>query len=152
VAPPEAEAVDVPMVIGACYMLSRASYRRLGGFSPMFRIWGLDEQDLSLRACLSGIPVRCVTTARVGHLSRNAFPYPVFFEHLEFNQLMMIRSVFEEETIQRLEPFFAPLPPTVKEWLEKTDVQAWRAEVQAGRVRSDEELLEQVKLTLPELL
>lgn len=149
VSPPDSEVVDVPMIIGACYMLSRASHKRLCGFSPLFRIWGIDEQDLCLRACLMGIPVRCVTTARVGHLSRNAFPYPVGFEHLEFNQLVMIRSVFEASTIERLERFFAPLPQTVTEWLEETDVQGWRAEVQAGRVLSDRELLDALGITLP---
>ena len=151
VSSPDAEVVDVPMIIGACYMLSRDAHTRLGGFTPLFRVWGIDEQDLCLRACLMGIPVRCVTTARVGHLCRNAFPYPVSFEHLEFNQLVMIRSVFQTSTIERIERYFAPLAPTVTEWLESTDVQGWRAAVQQRRVLSDEELLAAVGLTTSSL-
>jgi hypothetical protein len=33
--------------------------------------------------------------------------------------------------------------------LEETDVQGWRAEVQAGRVLSDRELLDALGITLP---
>jgi hypothetical protein len=73
----------------------------------------------------------------------------VCFEHLEYNQLVMIRSVFEAPAIERLERCFAPLPDTVAEWLQDTDVGSWRAEVQAGRVRTDDELLSSLGLTLP---
>lgn len=47
---PEAGAVEVPMLIGACYAMLRERYHRIGGFSPFFRSWGKLEQDLSLRA------------------------------------------------------------------------------------------------------
>jgi GT2 family glycosyltransferase len=150
VAPPAADVVDVPMIIGACYALSQPAYRRLGGFSPLFRAWGVDEQDICLRAHLLGIPVRCVTAARVGHLSRNAFPYPVCFEHLEYNQLVMIRSVFEEQTVARLERYFAPIPHAVDVWLDEIDLEPWRTELQSRRVCPDEELLRGLALVLPE--
>ena len=61
----------------------------------------------------------------------------------------MIRSVFEASTIDRLERFFVPLPHVVIEWLGKTDMQGWRAEVQAGRVLSERELLDALGITLP---
>src|SRR5262249_8377230 len=61
-------AVDVPMVIGACYMMRRDGYERLGGCSPLFKVWGVDEQDLSARAWMAGVGVKCVTAAQVGHL------------------------------------------------------------------------------------
>jgi hypothetical protein len=55
-------AVDVPMLIGASYMMLRSSYDKFGGFSPFFRTWGRLEQDLSLRRC--GRKVRDVCTGR----------------------------------------------------------------------------------------
>jgi GT2 family glycosyltransferase len=146
---PGEDAVDVPMIIGACYMLSHAGYRKLGGFSPLFRNWGIDEQDLCLRAHLMKVPVRCATTARVGHLSRQSFPYQVCFEHLEYNQLVMIRSVFEEPTIERLERFFDPVPPIVSQWLQEIDLTAWRSEIQTQRARSDDEIFRLLGLTVP---
>ena len=139
VSEPTEPAVDVPMVIGACYMIGREAYGTLGGFSPLFRVWGIDEQDVSARAWINGLGVKCVTGARVGHLCRPSFPYAVDFDHLEFNQLVMIRSTFEGATIERLERAFEPVPATVQEWLAGTDVAAWRAGVQSGRVLTDKE-------------
>ena len=121
------------MVIGACYMLVLESYETLGGFSPLFRVWGADEQDLSARAWLAGLGVRCVADARVGHFWRPTFPYPVYFEDLEFNQLAMVRSVFDDASIAMLEPSFHPIPPRVQQWLEAVDVAAWRETVQSAR-------------------
>lgn len=139
VSEPTEPAVDVPMVIGACYMIGREAYGRLGGFSPLLRVWGSDEQDISARAWIKGLGVKCVTGARVGHLCRSSFPYDVHFDHLEFNQLVMIRSTYESATIERLGRAFEPIPATVQEWLAGADVAGWRAVVQSGRVLTDKE-------------
>ena len=131
------------MVVGACYMLLRSSYEALGGFSPLFRVWGVDEQDLSARAWLTGLGVACVVDARVGHLCRPSFPYPVQYEHLEFNQIVMVRSLFEEPTVHALEKFFEPIPRQVQTWLDETDLGEWRSTVQSRRRMRDSEFLRQ---------
>ncbi len=79
-------AVEVPMLIGACYMMLRESYNRLGGVSPFFRTWGKMEQDLSLRAWIMGLGIKCVTGAHVGHFTRSKHPYTVPWADIEFNQ------------------------------------------------------------------
>ena len=145
---PGGDTVDVPMVIGACYMMLRDSYERLGGFSPFLRTWGKDEQDLSARAWLAGLGVKCVAAAKVGHLSRPKFPYPVRFEDIEFNQLAVVRTVFEPETASALEELIKPVPPRVQEWLDQTDFSTWRGVVQAARRISDAEFFSRF---LPEL-
>lgn len=132
---------DVPMAIGACYMVSRSRYDALGGFSPLYRVWGICEQDLSARAWIAGFGVKCVTDAQVGHYSRAAFPYPVSYDDLEFNQIALLRTVFEEQTVAMLEPSFATVSPAVKDWLEQADIAGWRATVQRTRVLSDDDFL-----------
>lgn len=139
---PGAGVVEVPMAIGACYMMLRSHYDALGGCSPVFRTWGIDEQDLSARAWLAGFGVKCVTDARVGHLWRPSFPYPVYFEQLEFNQLVFLRSVFHASTVQRLESYFEPIPELVRQWLDEVDVPAWRAVVQLARRIDDRAFFE----------
>jgi GT2 family glycosyltransferase len=148
---PGSGCVEVPMVIGACYMISRASYEKLGGFSPVFRIWGCDEQDMSARAWLAGLGVKCVTEARVGHFSRKSFPYQVKFDHLEFNQLMMLRTVFEESTVTALEEFFKPIPLPVRAWLGEANWLDWRAVVQSSRQISDAEFFRRFIPNIPSL-
>jgi hypothetical protein len=61
-------APEVPMALGACYVVLRHSYDRAGGFCPFFRTWGRSEQDISARMWLSGAGVRCVTAAHAGHM------------------------------------------------------------------------------------
>ena len=139
---PEGAAVEVPMVIGACYAMRRETYERLGGFCPHFKVWGVDEQDISGRAWISGMRVLCAVHAQVGHHSRTSFPYPVQFEHLEFNQSVMIRSLFQRATIDRLEPAFHPIAPDAAAWLAATDLTAWRNLVQRRRTMTDAAFLE----------
>lgn len=147
--PAGAGAPEVPMLLGACYMVRRSSYEALGGFSPLFRTWGADEQDLSLRAWMAGLGVRCVADARVGHLSRPHAPYPVYFDHLEFNQLAMIRAAFDYRTVHRLEASFEPLPETVRTWIEAAELRSWRRVVQCARQMTDNEFLDRF---VPELV
>jgi GT2 family glycosyltransferase len=132
-------AVDVPMAVGACYMLLRRSYDALGGFCPFFRVWGVDEQDISARAWMAGLGVQCVVDCRVGHLCRSAFPYPVHYDHLEFNQLVMLRSLFDAATVKAVETCFDPVSAQVRGWLDETDLGPWRTAIQSRRCHSDAE-------------
>ena len=145
-------AVEIPMVIGACYMMMRESYERIGGFSPFFRVWGKADQDLSIRSWMAGLGVRCVTGARVGHLSRKKFPYPVRWEDIEFNQLALIRTVFEEPTVQAIEEMLQPIPPDVQAWLARIDLREFRQLVQSSRQISDSGFFRRFVPDAPECL
>jgi glycosyltransferase involved in cell wall biosynthesis len=137
--PPDRSAVDVPVIIGGCYMMARNAYEHCGGFSPFFRVWGVDEQDISVRAWLTGCGARCVATAEVGHLWRPAFPYPIHFEDIEYNQMVLLRTAFEPTTVTRLSTCFDPVPEVVSRWLEETDLASWRELIQDNRRLSDED-------------
>lgn len=149
---PGLEAADVPMLIGACYMMLRESYERLGGFSPFFRTWGRLEQDLSSRAWLLGLGVKCVPSARVGHFSRPKFPYLVRWEDIEFNQLATVRTVFQESTALAFERLLQPFPARVQDWLEETDFREWRELLQRERRMSDYEFFRRFVPDAPECL
>jgi glycosyltransferase involved in cell wall biosynthesis len=143
-------AVEVPMLIGACYMMLRGSYDRIRGFSPFFRTWGKLEQDLSLRAWISGLGVKCVSGARVGHFSRAKFPYAVRWEDIEFNQVATVRTVFEEPVAQAIEQLLQPLPSEVQTWLARTDFGDWRRAIQSQRRINDAEFLTRFVSNAPE--
>ena len=145
-------AVEVPMVIGACYMMLRESYEKIGGFSPFFRTWGRLEQDISSRAWIMGLGVKCVTGASVGHFSRPKFPYPVKWEDIEFNQVATVRTVFQEPVAQAIEQFFQPLPSQVQTWLAQADFGEWRESIQARRQMGDAEFLSRFVPGVPECL
>ena len=140
------------MVIGACYMILRSSYEQLGGFSPFFRVWGKSEQDISTRAWIMGSGAKCVTAARVAHLTRKKFPYPVKWEDIEFNQVAMVRTVFEEPVSHAIEEMMQPLPRKVQAWLAEADFGEWRQLVQSGRRMSDAEFFRRFVPNAPERL
>ncbi|MBY8967153.1 glycosyltransferase [Algiphilus sp. NNCM1] len=132
--------VDVPMVIGACYVMRRDAYEAIGGWNPHFSIYGSEEQDLSARAWLFGNGVKCVTGARVGHLDRdgtNPTPFRILLDYYEHNQAVMIKTLFEPETTQILEDFIEPLTVGVRESLSKVDLEGWRSFLQPRRKMSD---------------
>ena len=149
---PAEGAVEVPMVIGACYMMLRESYEKIGGFSPFFRVWGKADQDISIRSWIAGLGVKCVTCARVGHLSRKKFPYPVRWEDIEFNQLALIKAAFEDQNVRAMEELLQPLPADVRAWLAETDFTSWRALVQSSRQMSDAEFFRRFVPDAPDSL
>jgi glycosyltransferase involved in cell wall biosynthesis len=143
-------AVEVPMCIGACYMILRETYDKLGGFSPFSLVWGKSEQDLCARAWIMKFGVKCVTDARVGHLTRTKFPYPVRWEHVEFNQVAMIRTVFQKKTAEALERALEPLPADVRYWLTEVDFSAFHRLIQSRRQISDQEFFQRFVPDIPQ--
>jgi glycosyltransferase involved in cell wall biosynthesis len=136
---PDGAAVEVPLVIGACYAMTREAHDKLGGLCPHFKCWGIEELDMSARCWMAGMRVVCATHAQVGHYGRVAFPYAVLYDDLEFNQLVMIRSLFDRPAGKRLEEFFRPFPEQVAKWLDATDLGAWRKAVGRRRKITDDE-------------
>lgn len=67
-------AYSVPIAPGGCFAVSRASFRRLGGFGA-FRELGQEDVEFSLRAWRAGIDVLAVTSARLAHRFR---PHPSY--------------------------------------------------------------------------
>jgi len=140
------------MLIGACYMMLRSSYERVGGFSPFFRTWGKLEQDLSLRAWLIGLEIKCVTDAHVGHFNRSRHPYPVRWQDVEFNQAAIARTTFDEPLAQAFEELLQPLPSDVQTWLTKVDFRSYRQWIHSHRRMSDAEFLHRFLPDAPECL
>ena len=71
------------------------------------------------------------------------------FDHVEFNQLLMVRTVFEESTVQVLEEAFNPIPFQVREWFDQVNWLNWRATVQANRKITDADFVRRFLPTLP---
>ena len=133
-------------------MMLRASYEEIGGFSPVLRVWGSADMDLSVRSWMAGKGVKCVTGANVGHLVKSKFQYPVRWEHVEFNKVAMIRTVFHELTASKLEQMMRPLPEKVQTWLTRVDFSPWRSVVQSHRKISDPEFFRRFVPNAPECL
>ena len=142
--PPPTPISDAPMILGACYAFSARTYATLGGFSPLYKIWGYDEQDLSLRARISGLQIRCIRDAKVGHLDIRTQNWALPPENLSFNLHALLATVLEQKTLETILCAIPDPRPQVKRWLNEPEVESWRKMVQARRRYSDAEILPSV--------
>jgi len=91
------------------------------------------EQDFCTRAWITGLAIKCVTGAHVGHFTRPKIPYPVRWEDIEFNQVASVRTVFRSLRAGH-RTVLAAAPRRGAAWLAQTDFRDWRAAFKrAGR-------------------
>ncbi len=67
------ERADVPCVLGAFYVFTRANYCKMGSPWQYLRIWGWSEQALSLAAWAVGLDTVCLPV-KTGHMYRRLGP------------------------------------------------------------------------------
>jgi hypothetical protein len=103
-------------------------------------------------AWIVGVGVKCVTGARVGHFSRPKFPYPVKWEDIEFNQLVTVRTVFQEPVAKAFEELLRPLPREVETWLTQTNFCEFQRIIESRRQMSDAEFFRRFVRGAPERL
>lgn len=147
---PRLRAPRVSAPIGACYVFFRSECLQLGGLNPLFRGWGLLEEDLALRYWAAGWEVRCVREAVVGHLSRTTPPrWPLSRQNYLFNHLVLTQSVFEPKVRKALRGFFEPAATRLERELLAVGLLEWRERVQRARRLDDKTLLTRLGKGLP---
>jgi GT2 family glycosyltransferase len=95
-------AFDVTAASGACVVVRRSVWTRLGGFDPEYFAY-VEDTELSLRGWQQGLAARCVPTAIALHhyeFSRNATKMYL----LERNRLMMIATLWSTRALVVLGP------------------------------------------------
>jgi N-acetylglucosaminyl-diphospho-decaprenol L-rhamnosyltransferase len=70
--PPPGEVKEVDQPSGACFLLRRATWERLGGFDEGFFLW-YEDVDLAKRLRDAGFRNLIVGSARVGHVGARSF-------------------------------------------------------------------------------
>jgi hypothetical protein len=92
-------------VSGACFVIDRASFERLGGFDERFFMY-LEDTDLSLRAALAGLPCWFAPTSRVRHRHAPGFGTRKLY-WLERNRYVMLLKLWSARTLLGLLPHLA---------------------------------------------
>jgi glycosyltransferase involved in cell wall biosynthesis len=90
---------ESPTVVGCSVAVGRATYDHVMGFDPIMRTWGMEDVDFGIRAWMTGHPVLCEPSARLGHRFVEEF---TFFQDrmidMGANQIKMSRKLFNDET------------------------------------------------------
>lgn len=141
-----------PAVMGANYIVPRPVWDAMGGVNRAMRGWGYFEQDLSLRAWLTGHEVRRINNLVLLHnfnRKRVGETRPTGV-HMHTNLLHIAHSLFEDATFaQRLMPY---LDRAAVDLFRAQDrqAQAERARFQPLRVLSDAQLFEACGYAVPD--
>ena len=95
---------EIAAVMGACYFLEREWFIQMNPLRHL-HLWGGDEQELSLKAWLSGGEIRLLKSVRIGHLFRqgqvsNSFVMP---HHVMYNKLFVMHACLPPEMATRLQ-------------------------------------------------
>lgn len=95
---------EIPAVMGACYFINRDWFLELDCLRH-FRLWGGDEQELSLKAWLAGGSIRLLKHVRLGHKFRTGGVGPSFKMawHDLYNKLFVIHTCFPADLARILQ-------------------------------------------------
>ncbi|MBA2873216.1 glycosyltransferase involved in cell wall biosynthesis [Anoxybacillus calidus] len=89
-----------PLLAGGCLAISRKAFEDIDGFERGFRVWGREDEEISLKLWLFGYKCYIVPDVTVLHVFRpTAPPFELKWEHVDYNLLRMAFLHFNYERI-----------------------------------------------------
>lgn len=93
--------IDIPVVLGGAYACNKTYWSYLNGLKGL-RVYGLEEQYISMKTWLEGGVCQLLKTVETGHIYRTRFPYPVEEWYVIYNKLLLTELLLPS---QWKEPF-----------------------------------------------
>lgn len=85
------EPFEVPSIMGANYICSKRYWNYLGGYNGL-RLYGREEEFISLKSWLSGGSVKCIPYIQTGHKGRtkeSPVPYTCSVSEVWYNEMVI---------------------------------------------------------------
>jgi glycosyltransferase involved in cell wall biosynthesis len=91
-----------PLLAGGCLAVSRKAFEDIDGFERGFRVWGREDEEISLKLWLFGYKCYIVPDVTVLHVFRpTAPPFELKWDHVNYNLLRMAFLHFNYERIYK---------------------------------------------------
>ncbi|MFC4323473.1 glycosyltransferase family 2 protein [Litchfieldia salsa] len=91
-----------PHLAGGCLAISKKTFFDVNGFETGFKVWGREDEELSLKLWLFGYRCYVQPSVKVLHVFRaDSPPFKITWDDLNFNLMRMAYSHFNEERIQK---------------------------------------------------
>jgi len=90
-----------PLLAGGCLAISREVFEDIDGFEKGFKVWGRDDEEISLKLWLFGYKCYIVPDVIIRHVFRIGTPYPLDWSHIHYNFLRLAYLHFNEERINK---------------------------------------------------
>ncbi|MCL6586929.1 MAG: glycosyltransferase [Anoxybacillus sp.] len=91
-----------PLLAGGCLAISRKAFEHIGGFEKGFKVWGREDEEISLKLWLFGYECYIVPSVTILHVFRpTAPPFELTWGHVDYNLLRMTLLHFSYERFYR---------------------------------------------------
>ncbi|KPH79144.1 MULTISPECIES: glycosyltransferase family 2 protein [Bacillaceae] len=91
-----------PHLAGGCLAISKEVFVAIGGFERGFKVWGREDEEISLKLWLFGYKCYVVPDVKVLHVFRSdAAPFVLTYNDINYNLMRMAYSHFNEERIKK---------------------------------------------------
>lgn len=93
---------DVPAILGANYLSSKAWWQRINGYKGL-RLYGREESFISRKSLMVGGGVKCITKIHTGHKTRReGIPYSMRHYEVVHNELAIAFVCCNDTTFERV--------------------------------------------------
>lgn len=102
---PQEAPIEVPFTPSSCMMMRAGVFRQVGGFCDLFKPYGHEDLELSLRTSLQGYRMLVNPQVKVLHLFREwekGRPYKINLEEHRYNVLLMAYLHLSRERIREV--------------------------------------------------
>lgn len=93
---PEGDDYDIACLMGAGYFFPKQLFMKLRGMAAL-KMWGTEEQYISVKAWLSGAEIKMLNEVRIGHKFRSEAPYVTGVPNLVYNKLWAINTLLDPD-------------------------------------------------------
>ncbi|HHY22523.1 MAG TPA: glycosyltransferase [Bacilli bacterium] len=91
-----------PHLAGGCLAISKKAFDDIGGFERGFKVWGREDEEISLKLWLFGYKCAVVPSVKVLHVFRSdSPPFVITWDQVNYNLMRMAYSHFNEERIEK---------------------------------------------------
>jgi glycosyltransferase involved in cell wall biosynthesis len=92
----------VPLLAGGCLAISREAFEDIDGFERGFRVWGREDEEISLKLWLFGYQCYIVPDVTILHIFRSQSPFELKWDHINYNSLRMAMLHFNYGRVIKL--------------------------------------------------
>ena len=113
--------ITIPIACGCAFGIKKSIFNEVGCFNELFKVWGREDEEISLKLCLYGFNIVVNPGVMIDHKFRKSFPYKVTPINIVYNTLVMAYSHFNKQRllktieILKLNPSFYEAGELVKE-------------------------------------
>ena len=150
--------VQTTGLMGACYVVERATLERMGGFVGLPGPLGSQELSFAIQATKCGVPLWCDQSIQNWHHFREKPSAPVDFDLFLLNIAVTYRLLFHDDAWRVLRARMSEHPTSGKRQVVKPEIvrraealefHAYGAQLRARQTMSDYDFGEKFKLDLP---